>query len=349
MTADDIENAVGTRCRRARSPIYGAVVVLVSLLWLLASCGCMSTAGNEEQTDLGPEGERWSEASFAQKPGFHRGAMEVDDRQRDFAVYLPESGSESDSTLLFVLHGGGGDIDRIRNLGFEQQADVDGGVVVYPEAFGGRWADGRGVTDADVDGVDDVEFVLALLDALEANLEIDASSVVATGPSNGGMMSFRIGCEAGDRFTGIAPVIAAMPKALKDDCRPTDSLQVLGIQGTEDPLIDIDGGAVVHDNFERLGAGGDVESATSTMEWWAEALNCESEPEIDDLEPVDDEDSTRVRRTRFTGCGSEDGLRYFVVDGMGHTWPPRDGVLRGISGPSSPQLDATELIWQWRD
>ena len=58
--------------------------------------------------------------------------------------------------------------------------------------------------------IDDIGFVLAVLDAVAAEYNLDPDRVYATGFGNGGMMAYRLGCEAADRFAAIAPVVSAL-------------------------------------------------------------------------------------------------------------------------------------------
>jgi len=64
--------------------------------------------------------------------------------------------------VVFVLHGGGGTARQIeRTTKFDDLAEREGFVVVYPESVGGNWNDGRGVEfmQAQRENIDDVKFV----------------------------------------------------------------------------------------------------------------------------------------------------------------------------------------------
>ena len=50
--------------------------------------------------------------------------------------------------------------------------------------------------------VDDVGFINALIEELEANYAIDPRRIYVTGMSNGAMMSYRLACELGDPHCG---------------------------------------------------------------------------------------------------------------------------------------------------
>ena len=82
--------------------------------------------------------------------------------------------------------------------------------------------------------VDDIGFVGALLDQVEANYNIDTTRVYATGYSNGADMTYTAVCYLSDRFTGIAPQSGQMWQEVLDSCNPTHPTPVLHIHGTND-------------------------------------------------------------------------------------------------------------------
>lgn len=242
--------------------------------------------------------------------------------------------------------GGEGGAEQYQGtFGFMERARDSGVVVVYPQGIQQNWADGRGTTDAAQEGVDDVAFFRDMVEHFAVHLAVDLDRVWVTGVSNGGMMSHRLACDLADVFTAAAPVIAALPSAHRPQCQPAQPIPLLAIQGTDDPFIPIEGGDTKHDRFQ-VGDGGDVESASETERFWATQNACEEAPEVERLEPRDPDDTTRVERRVHDACADAVAVHYYIVEGMGHTWPPREG--RGnLSGPRSTQLDATELIWDF--
>jgi polyhydroxybutyrate depolymerase len=65
------------------------------------------------------------------------------------------------------------------------------------------------------------------------------SRVYVTGASNGGAMTYRLGCETSGVIAGIAPVIANSPKPIFDAGIHQESLAFLSINGSDDPFIPI--------------------------------------------------------------------------------------------------------------
>lgn len=296
--------------------------------------------------------------------------MQSNGERRRFGLYLPESfDAEEPSPVYFVFHGGGpgdestnfGKITGDKGWHFEEKADQNGGVVVYPFAIPkmrngklwSNWNDGREPTPDHAD----IGFVKKLLERLDRALTLDRDRVFATGASNGGMFSYRVGCELTETFTAVAPVIAALPEKL--DCSPAQQVSILAIQGTFDPFIDYEGGNADHDCTRKdiPTLGGKIKSADATRAFWASQNSCESEPTLEKLSPKTDDPNTTVYRYRYDECEASARLEFYAVEGMGHQWPP-DGVskpLEGrkqrlkfrLAGVTSKQINATDQIWRF--
>lgn len=281
------------------------------------------------------------------EPGTHDLSIESGEFDRTFTVHIPQGyDHQTASPLVFVFHGGGGDAEGMQGLGFNALADRDEVIVVYPNGIEKNWADGRGTTDAALAGADDVTFVRDMIDELSSRQNIDAGAVFATGISNGGIFSHRLACDLADRIVAIGPVVGSLASDYRSTCNPSEEIGVISIRGTEDPFINFEGGDSTHNTFEMLGAGGLIESAADARFFWASQNGCD-DAVVEELEPVDTDDPTRVTRVTHEGC--EGGVRvvYYTVEGMGHTWPPKEGAAPRISGPSSSQLNATELVWEF--
>lgn len=175
----------------------------------------------------------------------------VDGRIRHYLLTVPTVG-KAPLPLVVVLHGTYGDGEKMaRHLGFEALAGRYGVVIAYPDAYRPagarqtlRWNDGRGTLESSAAGIDDVAFMRALVDDIAGRVPLDRARVFVAGASNGGMMAYRIGCEAADLVAGIAPVIGAIPLPIAPDCRPSRPISVLAVNGMEDPIVPFAGGLV---------------------------------------------------------------------------------------------------------
>ncbi len=268
--------------------------------------------------------------------------MAADGRTRTYVLHVP-AGYSADRTypLVLVFHGGYGTGREIeRDTGFDAKADAEGFIVAYPDGIDSNWNDGRGTADPDID---DVGFVRQLVTSLESQLSVDEARIYATGLSNGGMFTQRLGCELADVLAAIGPAAGPMPAPLLATCRPAQPIAVIGIQGGADPIVPLGGGTVKSIALLGIGKGGEVASATETMRLWAHANGCNAPATISHPAPIVD-DGTSLDIHTYTGCKGSADVVYYIVQGMGHNWPPKR-LLSLITGPSSRNLHATDVIW----
>lgn len=110
---------------------------------------------------------------------------------------LPRSGPRV--PLVLVLHGGGNAVNAEQMTGFTEKARKEGFIVACPEGTGRlkdkllTWNAGHCCGYAMKRNVDDVGFVNALIDTLVQSYPADTRRIYATGMSNGGMMTHRLG------------------------------------------------------------------------------------------------------------------------------------------------------------
>ena len=174
--------------------------------------------------------------------------INVGGEMRIYWTYVPAGMDKTKpAPLLFVLHGSAGsgeDMMVVTQRGFERIADKEKIVVVYPDALERRWNEQDGT-------VDDAAFLLAVADKLISDGLVDRKRVYLAGISNGGMMAQRMACEHADRVAGIASVAGSLPEKLAEKCKPLQTIPVILIHGTEDPIVPWGGGAVA--GFEEFG------------------------------------------------------------------------------------------------
>lgn len=273
-------------------------------------------------------------------PGTEEDSLDVDGRTRTFLVHVPASAPpEGERMLVISLHGNGGRGSQQEDLsGFTPLAEEKGFVAIYPDGVDKSWADGRGTTDAEEQGVDDVAFIAALIDHGVATYGVDPRRVFVTGFSNGSMMTNRLGCELADRIAAIGPVSGTLPDAIASGCTPSRPPSVMIFHGTADEFAPYSGGEV------SKGAGGVVLSAPDTRAWWADKAGCGPDTTVTDEPDRDGDPATSVRRAASDGCVAGEVVLY-TVDGGGHTWPgSQDNLGERLVGPSTDDIDAARLL-----
>ncbi|MBY0495101.1 MAG: hydrolase [Cyanobacteria bacterium] len=253
--------------------------------------------------------------------------------------------------LVLIFHGGSDTPEHTEQMtGFSALADREGIAVAYPEGIDKGWADGRGATPADIQQIDDVAFTRAMISDIQKRQGIDAKRIYAAGPSNGGIMVHRLGCDAADVFAAIGPVIAGLASNLVPRCRPATAVSVAAIQGVDDPVVPFRGGIVGAD--VRAARGGAVEGSRATEAFWSSINGCDRTPLIS-RQPPRIKDGTSVVVREYSGCRDDAGVAWYEIAGGGHRWPPSElagpgerFVTRKL-GISSRNLDATAVLWRF--
>jgi polyhydroxybutyrate depolymerase len=277
---------------------------------------------------------------------FHYTSLTHNGLKRTYMVHVPPTYTKGRPLPLFiVLHGGGGDGKKAEKIsGISRQSDKYGVILVYPDAVGRNWNDGRAVKRyiSHRKNIDDVGFIAALIDKMRNDYAIDPKRIYVSGASNGGMMAHRLACELSRKITAVAPVISAMPENLVAQCSPSRPIPVLMISGTEDPMVPWEGGYVRFIGRKKYGR---VLSAPDTVQFWASHNGCSSEPKSTWLSDTDAEDGTRVRKKVFSGCKKDAQVVFYEIHGGGHTWPGgHRKIPESISGKTTSDIDANQII-----
>lgn len=272
------------------------------------------------------------------------------DRERSYRLMVPKGHDKEKAVpLVLALHGGGGTaaaFDRSTRGQFSREADKRGWVVVFPQGIEKGWNDGREISDRRARrraGVDDVDFIRAVIDRVHASHGIDKQRVYATGISNGGFMSIRLALDLSDRIAAVAPVTAQLQKA-HDGKRPKHPVGVMIINGTSDPLVPYEGG---HVSVFRKKRGAIFSTDETIRRWrtWNKATQADKPTQLPDNAPLDGLRTTRLRYTAPAGGAEVILLR---VEGGGHTWPGgRHNLPTALVGRQTRDFEAVPVIFEF--
>lgn len=266
---------------------------------------------------------------------------------RSYILFLPDSRTAVQGLPLVVaMHGGMGTAEQMMGFSrFNAVAAREYFAVAYPQGVTRRWNDGRIFRGRSETDADDVGFIRALVADVAQNVTlIDRRRIFATGISNGGFMSFRLGCEAADVFVAIAPVTATMGADLAARCNPAAPVAVLVINGTADPLVPYQGGHVRGPFGSLRGA---IWSTDQSVAFWTRHNRCAEQPVVTAWPDRDPSDSSRLIESDFRACAGG-RVRLLRIEGGGHTWPGRAQYLPvALIGPTNRDFDATEAIWNF--
>jgi polyhydroxybutyrate depolymerase len=275
-------------------------------------------------------------------PGLYHYALGHDGLERAYLVYVPRSLDRRRATpVLYAFHGGGGHMGWQANddvYGLLSKAEEAGFIAVFPNGVGalpgGRmatWNAGRCCGDARDRGVDDVGFVRRIHADLVRRLPVDPARVYATGMSNGGMMAYRLACEAADLFRAIAAV-AGTDNTRR--CAPVRPVAVLHIHALDDTHVLFEGGAGP-DAFRDRSKITDFTSVQETVDRWVARDRCVGRPQ-----------RVLAREGAWcdlhAGCAGGSRVQMCVTETGGHSWPG-GGAVRG-KAPSNA-LSGNDAMW----
>lgn len=286
------------------------------------SSGTESTTGAPDDTTTGPRPACVLEAPFPEP--LAEGVLVHDEIERSYVVHVPPSyDHETLTPLVLAFHGYANSPEQQEEWSaLSEKAAAAGFVLVYPRGTGliSGWNGG----DCCGSMVDDVGFVGALLDQLQADLCIDPQRIYATGFSNGGFLSHRLACELSDRIAAIASVAGVLGI---DGCTPPRPVPVLQMHGTGDLVVPYDGSML-------LG----FESVAETIAGWVARDGCEGEPVVSYQQQ-------EVTCARHEACEAGAEVELCTIAGGGHTWPGGADIFG--AGPTTQNLEANDRLWEF--
>lgn len=272
-------------------------------------------------------------------------SLTVDGNERNFIIYLPFGyNNASKLPMILAIHGGSGTPEgMIKIANFMPIADKEKIILVYPSGVQKNWNDGRPTTPNQL-GINDVSFFSQLCDYMISKYKVDGSRIYATGISNGGFMSSRLGCELSNKIAAIAVVAATIEATtIALNCKPLNPVPAMYIHGTNDRLVPIIGGEMTAGGT----AGGTILSHLQTISKWVAINKCNTIPVNTDLPNIANDGTTVKQRTYGNGTNGSEVVSYVIENG-GHTWPQGFQYLNEIIiGKTSQDLNACEVIWSF--
>ena len=272
-----------------------------------------------------------------------------DGRRRHFRLYVPSGVAVRGENvpLLVALHGGLGSSEQFAaNSGFDELAESNGFIVVYPDGIRAiperpglqTWNGGYCCGPAADRNVDDVAYVRFLLDLLATRFDVDPGRVFAAGHSNGAIMAYRLACELSDRIVAIGVQAGSLGI---DDCRPMEPVSVLHIHGLADTNHPIDGGRGTGVSGVEFRSGRDAVKAMSVK------FDCSVYPIERTMTSNDD-----VENLLWSGCEKGSRIELVTVASASHAWMGHRAATSGsaaLVGEPYMDFDASRAIWSFLD
>lgn len=259
----------------------------------------------------------------------------LDERQgenfRCWDVFVPEDFEAEAVPLVVDIHGFLNTTDRQRRYNpYEDLANEDGAILVRPYGIDWSWNGGGDPWPSDTDldkrpgigccghalnqRIDDVGFIVAMIEQLKRSYEIDDDRVFLSGFSNGCILAQRVAAEASASIDGVACMAGHLLVEPTTDYEP---VPIMEIHGTEDPVSEYEAGY--------------WPGSVANFEAWVERNGCTEQP-------VEVWRDGPHRGLEATGCANDATVALVTLEGFGHPVFQGEGWLH---------VDTSRLAWDF--
>jgi len=178
----------------------------------------------------------YTHLSFSYSPGETvKNLVSFNGVKRFYCLHVPASYKPTSPTpIVFVFHGSGGTAyGTERSSGFTPVAEENGFIAIYPQGLGtsraemgqpkiitilpsiptrepSGWNSGSSESYSSMHNLDDLGFIMEILEKSKSELNVDERKVYSTGLSNGGGMTKTLGLLMPQVFAALAPVSAGI-------------------------------------------------------------------------------------------------------------------------------------------
>ena len=266
--------------------------------------------------------------------------IEFDGLTRTYLKYIP-AGFDEDNSLPLVMsfHGGAGNSsDQLAVADMRSLADQDQFILLYPDAYPEplegetNW---QVVVSGDLPFTvptahDDIGFVDALIDEMDAAHGIDLNRVYAMGYSNGGGFTFDLACRLNERIAAIGVVARTMYIESYEACNVTHPTAVMTILGTADYISEYNG--IIYEGTEYYA------SAEDSHQLWIEGNGLETTAFETNIPDISSNDGSTADLLTWSSPDNCIALEHYRINGGGHDWPGTFGNM---------DIVAHEVIWDF--
>ena len=320
---------------RVTGPTFAAILLFSATL-----SGCISF-----------EGENSSNSDNQDNNGddiYSIHCQEYDDLERCWKLLVPDSVEKDTLVPLVVdIHGYTQDMDKHNNVtGFADLAIEQGFMVVYPDGYENSWNAGDiccGI--AFEEGIDDMSFLLGMVEQLIETQPVDADRIYVSGWSNGCSMTQMLATQASELFAAAGCMSMYLITAPSPDYSPVPFMEVHGL--LDDLILYGNTGPLYIFGQEE---GWAKEGALQNLEDWRKMNNCSGiGPEMITVEADYD-------MRGYSNCDNGAEVRLMTLNYAGHNPYAKDcpdyeldsaGDLLWSCRKNPTGIESTRILWEF--
>lgn len=257
--------------------------------------------------------------TFSAKSQIINDSILVEGHYRTFHFLKP---AKANASLIFVLHGSGGNGLQNRNGAkkLEAIAPTENILLVYPDGYKKFWNECRKTANsaANLENINENAFFSLMIEYFEKQYKINAKKIFAVGTSGGGHMAYKLGLTMPEKFKAITAIIANLPDTNNLDCAEKHvSIPVMIVNGTADKINPYEGGEVIIQNNLSLGF---VRSTNRTFDYWSSLAGYKGNPKMENIPDNDPNDGKTIERYTFKEKNKPEVTLLKVIGGK-HDYP----------------------------
>lgn len=274
--------------------------------------------------------------------------ISVAGQKRNYLIHIPEKYTPDDKVpLVIVLHGAFSTAQQIEEQsGFSDIADREGFLVGYPNgAFGlfgyfQHWNAGHCCGKAQSDDIDDIGFLIDVINDIKDQFMIDSSRIYMVGFSNGGMLTYHFAAEHTNILAAAAPVAASIGgrASAKDSIwiipKPNSKLPLIVFHAEDDINVPFYGGT-----SPKKGGDRKYVSVEKSIDFWIKNNGCK---EINEM--IYSQDVLHNVWSDSTGMKI---IELYLLREWGHKWPGEYFSNKLFNSNPLYGFGAAEIIWEF--
>jgi polyhydroxybutyrate depolymerase len=313
----------------------GSGTAIISILLTLLYSGCLANLPKDH-----PAGPKTYKRSID---------IRIMGARRTYLVHIPSNyNPQKPLPMVVVIHGAFDTAQGVEKFsGFSDLADRENFIVMYPNGVGifgflQHWNAGHCCGKAADDNWDDVGFVAAAIEDVQARVMIDSSRIYMVGFSNGGMFTYRFAAERGDLLAAAAPMAASIggkPSADAPEWHipvPAQPLSMIIIHGLADDDIPYEGGISRHRGGTRT-----YWSVDESVKFWVMHNGCNPKAVVTRL------NDGNVSLKSWGNCRDDTEVALCLIKGWGHVWPGKYFTADLPADDPLKDFDSAEIIWNF--